>query len=443
MKIMRYNRRIVVISNHYVQISLKDGMQALNTSLQEVWVKAAMVLLLKPYIFQPNDEQQSNDLKIYSWMLKTEVYLVLEFMEADLKKLIKSELPLSELHVQVIIYNILCGLRWIHKAKVIHRDIKPSNILIDEDCHIKICDFGLARGIYGLSPNPERYYDFVQQKITENNKLRKEFGQEEIDTPSARKIVHQVLETTKAERGVVKRRLSDHVVTRWYRPPEIILVEKEYGFAVDIWGVGCIMAELLQKSQNNQADRRVEALFPGRSCFPLSPDKSIKQNRRKNSCQQDPQNYPVADQDQLKTILDVLGSPKLEDTCFITDQSAISYIEKFGKNLQIQDLRKKYPKVSEQSIDLLLKMIQFNPYLRSTVDECISHPFFDRIRNAELLQKLNPQIVKLQIDETDVQPTIEELKNVIQQEITFFKFKRLQQGPQHINNIYVIPVQNQ
>ena len=57
--------------------------------------------------------------------------------------------------------------------------------------------------------------------------------------------IKQVLEQSREERGQGKRKLSDHVVTRWYRPPEIILIEKQYGPAVDIWGVGCILAELL------------------------------------------------------------------------------------------------------------------------------------------------------------------------------------------------------
>lgn len=86
------------------------------------------------------------------------------------------------------------------------------------------------------------------------------------------------LEETKEERGRAKRRMSDHVVTRWYRPPEIILVEKEYGPAIDIWGMGCILAELLQKTQSHAKDAKTiknEALFPGRSCFPLSPEKKI------------------------------------------------------------------------------------------------------------------------------------------------------------------------
>jgi mitogen-activated protein kinase 1/3 len=60
-----------------------------------------------------------------------------------------------------------------------------------------------------------------------------------------KEVIKEVLTETKQERSFGKRRLSDHVVTRWYRPPEIILIEKIYGPAVDVWSVGCIFAELL------------------------------------------------------------------------------------------------------------------------------------------------------------------------------------------------------
>jgi serine/threonine protein kinase len=66
-------------------------------------------------------------------------------------------------------------------------------------------------------------------------------------------LIKDILDETKEERGKGKRRLSDHVVTRWYRPPEIILIEKQYGPAVDIWGIGCIFAELLQKQSGHMA----------------------------------------------------------------------------------------------------------------------------------------------------------------------------------------------
>jgi mitogen-activated protein kinase 1/3 len=79
---------------------------------------------------------------------------------------------------------------------------------------------------------------------------------------------------TKDQRKNMKRELTGHVVTRWYRAPEIILLEKDYGPAIDIWAVGCIFAELLGMMRENAPtfiDR--QPLFPGKSCFPLSPAK--------------------------------------------------------------------------------------------------------------------------------------------------------------------------
>lgn len=239
------------------------------------------ILLLKalndsPYVTKLLDIIEPPDITAFN-----DIYLVLEYMDADLKKVLKSSLLLTELHVQVITYNILCGIRWIHQAQVIHRDIKPSNILIDEDCHIKICDFGLSRSYYGLTTNPNRHYEGIRHKIQETNELRSESGQDLLSEEERRTFIKAVLEETKDERSKAKRRLSDHVVTRWYRPPEIILIEKEYGPAIDVWGMGCILAELLQKTESHVNDRATiknEALFPGRSCFPLSPEKKSTRN---------------------------------------------------------------------------------------------------------------------------------------------------------------------
>lgn len=80
---------------------------------------------------------------------------------------------------------------------------------------------------------------------------------------------------TKDQRRNMKRELTGHVVTRWYRAPEIILLEKDYGPAIDTWAIGCIFAELLGMMKENAPtfmDRK--PLFPGKSCFPLSPDKN-------------------------------------------------------------------------------------------------------------------------------------------------------------------------
>lgn len=151
-------------------------------------------------------------------------------------------------------YNLLCSLNWIHSAHVIHRDIKPSNILIDEDCKIKLCDFGLARTFSGLPIDPIKHYDEVKSKISETNLQRIQLGLNSLSENETKQIIKQILESSKEERSKGRRRLSDHVVTRWYRPPEIILIEKQYGPAIDIWGVGCILAELLAKTAEHMKD---------------------------------------------------------------------------------------------------------------------------------------------------------------------------------------------
>lgn len=75
------------------------------------------------------------------------VFLVMELVESDMKKLMSSNppVPLQEEHIVTIIYNSLCALNFIHSANIIHRDIKPGNFLINSSCSVKICDFGLAR----------------------------------------------------------------------------------------------------------------------------------------------------------------------------------------------------------------------------------------------------------------------------------------------------------
>jgi len=78
---------------------------------------------------------------------------------------------------------------------------------------------------------------------------------------------------TKDMRKNMKRELTGHVVTRWYRAPEIILLEKDYGPAIDIWAVGCIFAELLSMMKENYSHfTERQPLFPGESCKLLSPD---------------------------------------------------------------------------------------------------------------------------------------------------------------------------
>lgn len=129
-----------------------------------------------------------------------DVYIVADLMETDLHRIIYSKQKLSTDHVQYFAYQVLRGLKYIHSANVIHRDLKPSNLLVNSNCDLKICDFGLARGIHDSRGN-----------------------------------------------GHETMLLTEYVVTRWYRAPEIMLACHEYSKPVDMWSVGCIFAELLQR----------------------------------------------------------------------------------------------------------------------------------------------------------------------------------------------------
>ena len=258
------------------------------------------------------------------------IYLVMEYAQSDIKKLVKSAIHLQKIHIQKLVYNLLAGLKYTHSAGVLHRDIKPANILINENCSVRICDFGLGRSVAGVEgtsikemkkvgnfeelkncPDDEDVdmKDSQPAKITNKSdemtdislfmSLKGEVKQEE----EKKKEIKAKIEKTRELRRSMKRQLTGHVVTRWYRAPEIILLEKDYGPAVDIWSVGCIFAELLSMMKENAAtyqDRH--PLFPGTSCFPLSPDHKVAVKKG---------GFPSSHSDQLNVIFDVIGTPKI------------------------------------------------------------------------------------------------------------------------------------
>jgi len=129
-------------------------------------------------------------------------------MQSDLHKIIVSPQHLSSDHIKVFLYQILRGLKYLHSAKILHRDIKPGNLLVNSNCVLKICDFGLARV---EEPNPSKA-------------------------------------------------MTQEVVTQYYRAPEILMGAKHYTNAVDMWSVGCIFAELLGRRILFQAQTPIQQL---------------------------------------------------------------------------------------------------------------------------------------------------------------------------------------
>ena len=118
---------------------------------------------------------------------------------------------------------------------------------------------------------------------------------------------------TRQERKDLDRQLTSHVATRFYRAPELILMEKEYGKAVDIWSTGVIFGEILQTLKENCEDfKQRKCLFPGKFCFPLSPNAQAALNDY---------GIPIEnDRDQMNMIFNFIGTPSEEDMSFITDE---------------------------------------------------------------------------------------------------------------------------
>ncbi|XP_023230436.1 mitogen-activated protein kinase 14-like isoform X2 [Centruroides vittatus] len=207
-----------------------------------------------------------------------DVYLVTHLMGADLNNIIRTQ-RLSDDHVQFLVYQILRGLKYIHSAAIIHRDLKPSNIAVNEDCELKILDFGLAR--------------------------------------------HAEIEMT------------GYVATRWYRAPEIMLNWQHYNHTVDIWSVGCIMAELLTS----------RTLFPGTDHI-----------------------------DQLLQIMSLVGTPDDSLLEKIMSEEARNYIRSLPV-IQKKDFKEVFKGANADAIDLLEKMLELDADRRPTATEALAHAY--------------------------------------------------------------------
>lgn len=245
-----------------------------------------------------------------------EIYLVTQLMDSDLNRIIrKSFKDLTDAHLQYIFYQIFRGLQYLHSGNVIHRDIKPSNILSNEDCDVVMCDFGFAR-----------------------------------DTESSIDM-------------------TEYVITRFYRAPEVMLSSQKYSKAVDIWSIGCTMYEMLT----------------GKPLFQTK-------------------NYL----DLIKLIINTLGKPSEIELEFISNAKGKEFIlglpdappQKISAKLLAMG-------ANPQLLDLIDRCMEFNPQHRLTAEEAMRHPYF-----ASLFEEKDIVNFKGQIDfqfDSDEGATLEDL----------------------------------
>ncbi|XP_034112602.1 mitogen-activated protein kinase p38a [Drosophila albomicans] len=248
------------------------------------------------------------------------VYLVTHLMDADLNNIIKMQ-NLSDDHVQFLVYQILRGLKYIHSAGIIHRDLKPSNIAVNEDCELRILDFGLARP-------------------TENE-------------------------------------MTGYVATRWYRAPEIMLNWMHYSQTVDIWSVGCIMAELITR----------RTLFPGTDHI-----------------------------HQLNLIMEMLGTPPDDFMKKISSENARNYILSLPpmKRTNFSDF---FAGANPLAVDLLEKMLELDADKRITAEQALAHPYLQKYSDPsdERTSPLYDQSFE------DMNLSVEKWKEYIYKEVVNFK----------------------
>lgn len=225
-----------------------------------------------------------------------DVFVVMELMPTDLGRLLRSKTNLLEPHIRFFMFQLLRGVNFLHAAHVFHRDLNPNNILVNSDCQLRICDFGLAR---------------VAFQRNEDNLF-----------------------------------WTDYVATRWYRAPELILAHSsKYSTAIDMWSIGCIFAEMLGRGQ---------PLFPG-------------QNARQ----------------QFALILNVTGKPSRDVIERTGDQRLSEYMDSLP-NLPPTSLSALYRSASPGAIDLLGRLLAFDPNERITAADALALPYFDEYRHLGL-----------------------------------------------------------
>lgn len=222
-----------------------------------------------------------------------ELFFVFEFLDKNIYELTKEQKSfLPEASIRKYTYQIVAGLAYMHKHGFFHRDMKPENLLLGSDDNCKIADFGLAREVRSRPP------------------------------------------------------YTDYVSTRWYRAPEVLLRSVKYNSPIDMWAVGCIMAELYT----------FRPLFPGTS-----------------------------EPDEIYKICSVLGSPSIK-TWPEGMKLAATMNFTFPRFVKTP-LSQLIPNASKEAIQLMTELLRYDPAKRPTAAQAMQFSYFKGIN----LEELNAQ----------------------------------------------------
>jgi len=236
-----------------------------------------------------------------------DLFIIMELMESDLHRIITSKQVLTCAHVSCLMAQLLLGIQAMHSVGCIHRDLKPGNLLVSRGCQLRITDFGLSRYI-------------------------------ELDGVSKRRHRRSSISPDKDSSEKSTNPLTEYVVTRWYRCPEVLLAPHlPYSTAVDCWSAGCIFAELVRR----------KPLFQGKNFV-----------------------------HQVQVILERLGTPKKSEFGFEPREDAARFLAKQPVHTA-PGLATMLPTGTPGQVRFAARLLKFNPTQRASVDEALADEFFD------------------------------------------------------------------